>query len=280
MPEAERRAIRRVGRVLDTGEVVLLSDALGKYLAECARRGLRKQTLREKQRTYAGFATWLGDDPEVAEITRRTTGRYVTDHLLPQGHAIKTVKDSIGHLSAFFEWMLGRGEFGLDANPWRGVSKTVRASTRGTRPKRRPWTDAELKRLLEGIKTDDPLWPMVAIAAYTGMRREEIANLRTQEVAEAHLSVTEGKTKVAVRDVPLHPVIAILVTRLREQWKDGFLIPGLLRGGADEKRGHYVGKRFSHQKRALGFADETLNFTPYATRLFNAARRAESLSGL
>ena len=43
-----------------------------------------------------------------------------------------------------------------------------------------------------------------------------------------------------------------LVARLVATSTDGYLIPGLLSGGADERRGHYLGKRFTNMRRKLG----------------------------
>lgn len=257
VPAEHLRVIHLARRVLHKGDVTLLSEARTRYLAEVAKR-VRKQTLREKERILDEFARWLGRDRDVTEVSKRIAGRYVSDVLTQRGHAPKTIKDTLGHLSAFFAWLEGRVE--VEFNPWRGISRTVRDSTRGTRPKRRPWTDEELRRLLEGIPTDDPLWSMVALAMYTGMRREEIANLRTEDVTEDAIKVTEGKTAAAIRSIPVHPVIAGLVKRLKEKSSDGFLIPRLLRGGTDEKRGHYVGKRFGTIKERLGFTDKALTF--------------------
>ncbi len=251
------RVVRLANKVVAKGDVFLLSEARSLYLREIAKR-VRKQTLREKERILATFAGWLGPDVEVTAVSKAEAGRYVSEVLTQRDYAVKTIRDTIGHLSAFFAWLEGRGR--IEFNPWRGVAGTVRDTTRGTKPKRRPWTDAELHKLLEGILETDPLWPMVAIAAYSGMRREEIASLKVGDVTEKAFNVTEGKTEAALRAIPMHPVLVDLVARLKRQSGDGFLIPWLLRGGTDEKRGHYVGKRFSHVKVRLGFKDEALNF--------------------
>jgi integrase len=141
------------------------------------------------------------------------------------------------------------------------MSGTVKGSTRGTAPKRRPWTDEELLKLLQGIPTSDPLLPMVALAAYTGMRREEVASLRVEDATEdGALIVREGKSAAALRRVPVHPALQPLVKSLRDSSRDGYMIPGLLTGGMDAKRAHYAGKRFSKLKEKLGFTDPALVF--------------------
>lgn len=155
--------------------------------------------------------------------------------------------------------MSGRGL--AEDNPWAGISGSVKGNTRGTKAKRRPWTDSELKKLIEGIPEGDPLLPMVLLAAYGGLRREEIALLRVEDVAEDDaLVITEGKTRAALRRVPIHPAIKGVVAALVQDSTDGYLIPGLLTGGADSKRSHYVGKRFTTLRRGLGLSDPSLNF--------------------
>jgi integrase len=244
-------------RILEGDDVELLSDSVKKYLAETAPR-VRNQTLREKQRHLDALRGWLKADLEVSAVTKKIAGKYVSDSLLQQGHAPKTVKDILSNLSAFWVWLEGRGL--VDLNPWRGMSSTVKSSTRGTKAKRRPWTDDELLSLVKAIPVSDPLLPLTAIAAYTGMRREEVAALKVDDVENGALTVREGKTKAALRRVPIHEALRPLVDGLVTKSTDGYLIPGLLTGGADAKRSHYLGKRFGGLIRGLGFNDPALVF--------------------
>ena len=66
------------------------------------------------------------------------------------------------------------------------------------------------------------------------------------------LVVREGKTQAAIRRIPIHPVIQPLIERLIATTGDSYLIPGLLTGGRDHRRGHYLGKRFTNMRRLLG----------------------------
>jgi site-specific recombinase XerD len=257
LDETHERTLLLAHKVLHDGDAALLSKSLKTYLSEIKSR-VRAKTLIEKERQLREFSSWLKQDCEVQTITRKLCGRYASDVLTQKGHAPKTIKDTLSNLAAFFEWLLGRGL--IDFNPWRGVSKTIRASSRGTKAKRRPWTDGELTDLLTKLPTSDPLWAMTVIAAYSGMRREEVATLRAVDCLNGCMKVTEGKTAAAVRVVPVHPAIAPLVSQLAKKSSDGFLVPGLLTGGPDAKRSHYIGKRFSDAIRKLGFDDPALNF--------------------
>ncbi len=256
-PEARERALRLAHRVLHGEEVAPLRKMVSTYLSELNSH-VRKQTHREKERHLGALAGWLKTDCEVTVITKRIAGRYMTEALTQRGHAPKTIKDTLSNLSAFWAWLEGRGF--VDDNPWPGMSRTIKSPTRGTVPSRRAWTNAELLQLHQHLPKHDPLFALTALATYTGMRREEIAQLRVTDVEHNVVVVREGKTSAARRAVPLHRVIRPLVECLIKSSTDGYLLPGLLTGGADEKRGHYLGKRFGGMIRSAGFTDPSLVF--------------------
>lgn len=257
MPEAHANALRLAHEVFHTGNVTLLSRAIAAYLKETAPR-VRVATINEKRRQLGEFAVWLKADCAVTSITKKIAGRFVAEILLTKGHAPKTVKDNLSNLSAFFVWLEGRGQ--VETNPWRGMSGTVRKSTRGSGPKRRPWHSDELLKLLQALPANDVLVPLTAIAAYTGMRLEEIADTKLPNVTKNYVRIGEGKTGAAVRYVPVHKAIRPMFTRLIKASSGEYLLPGLLRSGADDKRGKLIGKRFGQVIRKLGFDDSALTF--------------------
>ena len=251
------RAVQLAHKIFAGEDVALLSVHSETYLAEVS-KVLRVQTVNDKRRTIGDFRTWLGRDVEITAVSRKTTGKYLSEVLLKRDVRPKTTMDTLSHLSALWTWFEGRGF--TEVNPWARLGSTITVSTRGQRGPRRPWTDDELVTLLKSIDKDDPLFPLTAIATYTGMRREEVCQLRTDDVHGDALIVREGKTSAAVRTVPVHSVIRPLVARLAKQTKDGYLLPGLLTGGADDKRGHLLGKRFGYHIRGIGITDKALCF--------------------
>jgi integrase len=111
-----------------------------------------------------------------------------------------------------------------------------------------------------GLPTDDPLHALVRIAFYSGMRREEIANLRGRDIEVVDgvtvMQVREGKTASAIRSVPVHPAIAHLVTDVAP---DAYAVPlPATKGGQDGRRAAAAGSRFSRLKADWGF-DASLN---------------------
>lgn len=275
-PDADEqtvKAIRDMGRVALDPMIYTLDMAAESHLAEAAQR-VRKQTLNARRRRIEAFRSWLDHDADLRDITREQAGRYVTDVLTRQGRAPKTTQDTLSDLSAFFQWCVDRGR--ADTNPFAGLSRTVRGTQRGTREKaqskRREWTRAELQTLLSSVDRSHPIWVMSVLALYTGMRVNEIAETRIEDVHSTHIHVPEGKTESSVRDVPLHPVIRPLVASLKAEAAEvaakakkgqdtGYLVPNLNRGGEDNKRSHCFSKAFGyHVRRKLGIADTGLVF--------------------
>ncbi len=250
---ANRKADAQIGaavKLATKGNILLASQVLEDYLSEIKTR-IRPRTEETKRRILEAFIKWAGD-VEMPDINKQTAGRYVTSVLMRQGKAVKTTKNTILHLSAFFSWAEARGM--IELNPFAGLSKTVRESSRGTTEGRRPWTRAELKTLFEKV-ADDDLRALAGIALYSGMRIEEICKLRTDDVQQGVIRVTEGKSSAAIREVPVHPVIAPMLRRLRDQSKDGYIIPGLKESGRDKLRSIAIGKRFGRRIRAIGITD-------------------------
>jgi len=258
LTEAHESAIRLAHDVLTRGDLLLLSEASEQYLRE-VKPHITKAGYAAKDRTITAFKKWLRSDVDVATITRKVAGRYVSEEIIPTDHAAKTKKDTIANLSAFWSWL--ETAHGCESNPWRNMASLIRESSRGgTKREPRPYTPEEIQKLLPKLPEGDPMLPMACISAYSGMRLEEIASTKVEHVTKDAIRVLEGKNQNSVRYVPLHPIIRPMVARLKETSSDEYLISGLLRGGADKKRSHYVSKRFGYWLRSNGFTDETLTF--------------------
>jgi len=257
LSEAHESAIRLAHELLTRNDVLLLSEASEQYLRE-VKPHITNVGYAAKKRALSAFTGWLRNDADVSTITRKIAGRYVSEELIPSDRAPKTKKDTIANLSAFWSWL--ETAHGCESNPWRNMTRLIRESTRGGKRQPRPYTPEEIKTLLPKLPEGDPMLPMACISAYSGMRLEEIAAAKVEHVSKDAIRVLEGKNPNSVRFVPLHPVIRPMVARLKQTSRDGYLISGLLPGGVDGKRSHYVSKRFGYWLRSNGFEDETLTF--------------------
>lgn len=108
-------------------------------------------------------------------------------------------------------------------------------------------------------KGDKPLADLIALAAYTGCRLEEIGrihrnNITFSENVPTSFFVSASKTNAGIREVPIHPAIIPLILRLLESSPDGYLLKG-----GNNKYGNRLdaaGKRFGRLKIAADFSDE------------------------
>jgi integrase len=253
----ESRALQLAHRMLSGDEIALVSESVKKYLKEAAPR-ITKSGYAQKEKHLNAFANWLGKDAEVQTITRKVTGRYVSDVIQLAELAPKTKKDWIANLTAYGSWLEQYGV--LEANPWRNLTRAIKESTRGGGKKKRPYTPDELSTLVKKLSPGDPLLPMACIAPYSGLRIEEIAAMKKEHIKDDAFRVMEAKNENSVRYVAIHPAIKPMVAHLLATSSDDYLISGLLPGGKDGKRSHYASKKFGTFLRSNGFEDRTLDF--------------------
>lgn len=250
--------IRRAYHRLAVDPALTLGHQADKYLKQMEASPIRRQTVEDKRRHLGSFLDWIGRETECKKVTKARASTYVDEVVMPRKRAQQTKRSAINEVRQFFDWMELRDVVAL--NPFGKLGKMLKESTRGKQQARRPWTNAELLQVLLKVPQDDPMWPLAALGAYTGARREDLCGLRVDSVAGDVLQIREGKTAAAVRHVPVHPVIRPLVRRLVETSSDGYLLPGLLTGGNDDKRGHLIGKRFLYVKRRAGVVDKRVVF--------------------
>src|SRR4051794_10536364 len=131
-------------------------------------------------------------------------------------------------------------------------------SKRGEARGRRQWSDVALVEVLSGSYSPHYtpiLHDLTRLALMTGARLEELCALETRDVHKRDdgwwLTIREGKTEAALRDVPVHNSAAHVLERRRKS-DERFLFEGLVPGGPDRKRSWNVSKAFGHYTRKLG----------------------------
>lgn len=262
---AHRAALGQLG--------VTVTDSLETYLHERA-GDLTAQSLTETKKRCTAFVRWVGSNVEMVTVTRVTAGQFLAKVIQPRPVSRTTKTKEISACRGWFQWAMLRGE--IDANPFDRMQATLKKSKRGTEAARRTWTEAELLALLRGLKDDrrEPLLlPLTLLALYTGMRLNEVCNLTVTDYDSAAqlLHVREGKSQAAVRAVPIHPAIRSTVATLARETPDGYLLPGLVPGGPDRKRGHGIGKTWGRRIRSLGITDRRLVFHALRATFITAA---------
>ena len=109
-------------------------------------------------------------------------------------------------------------------------------------------------------KEDKPLADLIALAAYTGARLEEIGRVHRDTITlkdgvPIAFSILESKTVAGIREVPIHTAIAPLFQSLLDASEDGYLLKGRALGETNKygNRLDAVGKRFGRLKTAAKF---------------------------
>ena len=199
----------------------------------------------------------------LAELLERFGGH-------PTGLSNRTVNRYSNSLSSVYKWSRKRGHHDGD-NPFEGQTRRE-ATSRETGW--RPFAPKELVKLLAGMRpvvspdthtTDTALAWITWVAAYSGMRLNEICSLDVGDVRKESgvwfFDVKGAKTEAGDRRVPVHSVLVkIGLLDYRNGLAKGSMWPALSPGGPDGKLSWYLSKRFTDRRRALKLTRDRLAF--------------------
>ena len=187
-----------------------------------------------------------------------------------------TVRRKVSALKSYWEWMQAHEYVSQDRDPFSGRQiRDRRTKVEQALDRRQRFEPEDVIRLINASANDQPLLALIRLAAFTGGRREGLAGLKTDSVAnvEGILSLRlQEKSEAGIRDVPIHPEIADLVSKLIKDSTDGFLITSDVNKYG--KRGDALGKRFTRLKTRLGF-DEHHTFHSLRHTVVHLFRKAE-----
>jgi integrase len=116
---------------------------------------------------------------------------------------------------------------------------------------------------------------MMAIAALSGMRIEEIARLTVGDTAGGFLDIHEAKTSAGIRLIPIHPALAgIVARRTAGKAPTAPLFPELPipKPGSPVERSQKAVKAFTAYRRKVG-VDDRLEGSRQARIDFHSFRR-------
>jgi len=212
----------------------LLGDLIELFLsdAEVARRGDRPATVRKDRDALRAFSEAVGSGTRADQISQTAAVKFA-EALAARGLAVNTTNNQMGSISKFSKWICGR----RPDVPHKALDFGVLRLKSDVRPdeERDAFDVEEVRRLLSAPETEaarkkapHKFW-MPWIAAYTGMRTEEIAQLNPQtDFVDAGtalwvivVSDRDGKqlkNKTARRQIPVHH--ALVALGLREYVED------------------------------------------------------------
>lgn len=280
----------------------LFSALIDDFIAEKSRttedhKGYSAGEAGQARTSLKLFLELLGDRP-VREFTGADAGKF-RDLLLrlPSSHgkssknrvdaltaiknaardadtlSMKTVKKHFSRCTQYWKYLKPRGH--VDSIIFEGFQFK---GTKSSKKKRDAWSDEDLRKLFSSkvfsADADQSAdWWLPRIAAYSGMRLEEICRLRPQDIElvsgihcfriQEHPADSPGgfwspKTEAGARLVPIHSIlIAHGFMNLFTKSKNNDFVFDLAPGGPDRKRGYKFSKNFSNRKTAAGVGPKT-----------------------
>lgn len=180
--------------------------------------------------------------------------------------ASKTLTQYLLAGNVFWKWAMKhdtrwRQDFKDKANPF---DNHELPQTRGKERADRQRKDFQPKEITElhaaALATDHTtLADLILLGAYTGARIEELCQLKVEHLIKPDgvesFDIVDSKTAAGIRVVPVHPALTRTVERLKNDSKDGYLIP------SDSKnkygiRSDALSKAFGRLKESKGYGSQ------------------------
>lgn len=176
--------------------------------------------------------------------------------------SLETKKANVFSFSSFFKWAVKydpaiRESYRNTPSPFDGHDLKERLNV--TTQQRIAFSKCDVKQLY-GNSDNDSLKAAIKIAVYTGMRAEEIFQIKKSEVFEQdgikYIDIQRAKNRASMRKVPVHSAIYGLFDKLiNENPNDEYLMPSPA-GNKYGKRSDAMSKRFGRYRTAQGFGSE------------------------
>lgn len=244
-----------------------LSAAVEDWLGQTTR--YTNQTRQQHRAAVRELIDFGGDAPLTA-VSRAAAGRFVTECLLGKVTG-KTVNRKLSSLSALWKWAIKRGH--VTENPWtnQGVPKDeVQAEAKDLRP----FKPEELRKLLFPGPKDEAIRDLMMLSLFTGARINELCELKPGDVEKGGIHIRKGKTKAAIRWLPIPLGVKGIVERRARN--NEWLFPEASPGGYDKKRSANIGKRAVRCiYKALPGAKDHVDFHSFRRTYSTACEHAE-----
>lgn len=237
-----------------TGKATPIETLVDAWLAEANYAGRTEAARRQAVRRLLAWCQSAKIPAVVEMLNRKVVGRFVSEVFIAKGTDPATANKLITGLSAYWAWLIKRGH--ASENPWsRQALRLKKARNEDGEAAKRPFTDEEVGKILAnvaGVHAD-----LCRLAALSGMRLGEIADLRVRHVRDGVIRIAQGKTDAAARDVPVHPTITgMIASRCAGKEPDGYLFHELPnQQNAARSRGAPVSQAFTRILRRLELDD-------------------------
>lgn len=189
------------------------------------------------------------------EVTPKAVAEWAEERRTKHGVAPATVSRELSGLRSFWAYLVAREAAPDTIDPFAKLRLKKRTKA-AAEVERRPFANKEVANLYRAaLKEDRQLADLIALAAYTGARIEELCMLTVDDIKRDMITVRNAKSAAGNRTLPVHPKLAPTIRRLIDGRKVGFLLEGL-KADRFGDRSPSLGKRFGALKTRLGFGPE------------------------
>lgn len=216
-----------------TGRRVVLADHKDDYLKQ-----YRNHNIKTQQKYAAAVERFISRFADEQQVTPKSLKQWLTEMADDERLAAKTINGLKVQAQAFWTYLVEHEIVQRDPNPFAHTKLAVpKSATKEVTIL--PFTPAEVVCLpaLPAAQADEQLSLLITLGMYTGARIEELAMLKKTDLdlGEEVIHFNGTKTKAAVREVPMHPMLIPVLTAVVSNRDNDYVIPGLnvdARGGA------------------------------------------------
>ncbi|HCD2208348.1 TPA: tyrosine-type recombinase/integrase [Klebsiella pneumoniae] len=200
-------------------------------------------TLAKSARSVEVFLKHLEcADIKITKIRRSQVALFAMRHI--EKKADQTVQNWLTCLGSLYEFARRVHDDIPPDNPFHGHNLEARRTIESYQP----FTTKQLVTLVENA--EEELQGVILIGLYSGMRLDEIASLKRDDIVEIEgircFNITKSKTKAGVRLVPIHSKALPIVDRWLSLKSGEYLLPTANRiQRADGKKGPFYSQAFT-----------------------------------
>jgi integrase len=254
---------------LATGQDAHIGELIDKWISE----------IDVSERTGLGYTRQIDElvtftKVKVIKPYDKQLARSYLDYLVNRKLAKKTINSKISAIRSYWRWLVQRGY--AENNPWFNLGLTIKKHSQNTHSQpKEPWTDEEVHELIQNAE-DSLMKDAICISYYSGMRINEICELKVKDCQDNKFEILISKTTAGIRGVPIHSDLSEIVAR-RVYNKSGqdYLFEELESNKRSKatKRSDPLSKRFGRYHRKL-FEDRRAPGQRQSPKDFHSLRRS------
>jgi integrase len=246
----------------------LISQFIETWLQE---KRFSDRTKSDHRLALKRLVAWMesrGIYSHVKNLTNKLASDFKVSELIDKKVNPKTANKLLSGLRTYWKWL--KDHHYADENPW--ILKSLPKQNLLPDERERAFSDDEVRMLFAG-GADAFMRDVMAVAALTGMREEEIFQLTVADCGGGVFNIRKSKTIAGRRKVPVHSQLKKLVARrCKGKASTEYLFEGASPTGWGGARSMAFSKRFATYRRRCG-VDEKLEGRRRSRVNFHSWRR-------